>query len=77
MTPAQAEWLRKLKDEGPHRHVRHEWMQMRRTKQSAFIVWGPEGYGMSPLDAPPDAVWLARITPAGLAALEAHERGTP
>ena len=68
MTTAQAAWLRKLRDQGPQHPLRHEWTQMRRAKQSAFIVWGPEGYEISSLDELSEPVWLARITPAGLAA---------
>lgn len=66
MTPAQAAWLRKLRDEGP---------------QGTFHLHNTD---LTEIDRCQNHGWTKTanhigrfITPAGLAALEAHERGTP
>lgn len=74
MTDSQAEWLRKLRDDGPQRPIKHEWMQMRRSRSIGFIVWGPGGNPPQlHLGEVTAEGWLARITPEGLAALAEHE----
>ena len=64
MTPAQAAWLRKLKDEGP---------------QGTFHLHGTD---LTEIDACQNSGWTRTvnhigrcITPKGIAALEAYERG--
>ncbi len=59
MTPAQAAWLRKLRDEGPQPFA---WTT------PASKCWGQ---GWTESDKPRDAI--ESITPAGLAALTEYE----
>ena len=64
MTPAQAAWLRKLKDEGPQPFAWH--LPAARCANEGWTVTDkPMGGGNE------------SITPAGLAALEAHEKTLP
>lgn len=74
MTPAQAAWLRRLRDEGPRMPWNHEWAHMRRTRKVGFCVFGPNGKEWTgPLNGMGGVPWLASITPAGLAALAEYE----
>lgn len=67
MTPAQAAWLRKLRDEGPHVAYR-----IGRTGYLCRI----KGWAAWADDAFETQIWLEHITPAGLAALAEHEERT-
>lgn len=64
MTPAQAAWLRKLRDEGPSKPNGLEWIE----------TWKAEKGGLCDHDPNTWAQCKKTITPAGLAALEAYER---
>jgi len=63
MTPAQAALLRKLRDEGPQRATEDH--------ESVSLFLYDEGFIW--LEWPD--IWMDHITPAGIAALEAYERG--
>jgi hypothetical protein len=62
MTPAQAKWLQRLRDEGPQPRPRYGAAKCVRLFRKGLIEWAadiPQG---------------DQITPAGLAALEDHEK---
>ena len=63
MTPAQADWLRKLRDGGPQPRPRYGAKKCVRLFNEGLLQWH-----LFP-------GWEV-ITPAGLAALEAHEKET-
>lgn len=65
MTPAQAAWLRKLRDEGPQPPV--VW-----ANPAISISCMMQEWSVSHHETTHD---LETITPAGLAALEAYEKG--
>lgn len=65
MTTAQAAWLRKLRDEGPQRWVGQ-------LHQSAWEQCFDAGWADFQIGDDIDF-----ITPAGLAAIDEHDRGTP
>lgn len=69
MTPAQADWLRKLRDEGPVQSPNcfaHIGCQLQGHSHRASF---DRGVNRLPW-------WTHMITPAGLAALEAQEKET-
>lgn len=62
MTPAQAAWLKKLRDEGPHRGPEdHESVSLSLYDEGFIWLEWPD-------------IWMDHITPAGIAALEVHDR---
>lgn len=63
MTPAQAAWLRKLRDEGP------QIISLSNFGAAAHCYWNRW------TDDCEDLPEFDRITPKGIAALEAYERG--
>lgn len=70
MTPAQAAWLRKLRDEGPQQtrfRFANFWHQVMGYSITAWFDMGVKRRHW----------WTHMITPAGLAALEAHEKTLP
>ena len=65
MTDKQAAWLRKLRDEGPQPRPRYGAANCVRLFRKGLLTWA---------DDLPDG---DQITPAGIAALEAHEKDAP